>query len=379
MKIGFMVRNLNERGGINVYTVNLIENILKQNTNDKFIIIYNDKKFLGKYSSFPDVKEFYIKSKSKIIWDQIKVPRILKREKVDVIFNPKLSIPLFTRSKKVLMIHGAEQFAVRSAFPWHDRIYVQIFMPLYSLFADKILTATKLGVEDLRGYFHFINKNKFSHVHEGVHERFRVINRDELNVIKNKYQLPDKFILFISGLTPLKNFGRAMHAFDILAEKYDYNFIVTGFRKFKFVEDLEQIEKLKNKDKIKFCGFVPDEDLPAFYNLASLYLFPSLYEGFGLPVLEAFACGCPVVTTKTGCTKEVTGDAALLVDPYNIKDIAEKMELVLTDQKLREELISKGFERVKHFSWKKSAAETMKIFHSFAEQGDSLSLEANEN
>ena len=86
----------------------------------------------------------------------------------------------------------------------------------------------------------------------------------------------------------------------------------------------------------------------------------------------------PVVTTKTGCTKEVTGDAAILVDPYNIKDIAEKMELVLTDQKLREELISKGFERVKHFSWKKSAVETMKIFHSFAEQGDNLSFETTE-
>ena len=148
-----------------------------------------------------------------------KSARTLKREKVDVIFNPKLSVPLFTRSKKVLMIHGAEQFAVRSAFPWHDRIYVQIFMPLYSLFADKILTTTKLGVDDLHSYFHFIDKNKFTYVHEGVHERFKVINRNKLNIIKAKYNLPDKFILFISGLTPLKNFGRAMRAFDILAEK----------------------------------------------------------------------------------------------------------------------------------------------------------------
>ena len=373
-----MVRNLNEKGGINVYTVNLIENILKQFREDEFVIIYNDEKFLGKYSSYSNVKEFCVKSKFKMVWDQIKVPRILKRENVEVIFNPKLSIPLFTKAKKVLMIHGAEQFAVRSAFPWHDRIYVQIFMPLYSLFADKILTATKCGVEDLTGYFHFINKKKFTYVHEGVHERFRILEQDKLNEVKIKYNLPDKYILFISGLTPLKNFGRAMHAFDVLAEKYDYSLIVTGFRKFKFVEDMEQIEKVKHKEKIKFCGFVPDEDLPAFYNLASLYLFPSLYEGFGLPVLEAFACGCPVVTTKTGCTKEVTGNAALLADPYDINDIAEKMESILTDINLREDLISKGFERVKQFSWKKSATETMKIFHSFTKVSNNFSIETNE-
>ena len=176
--------------------------------------------------------------------------------------------------------------------------------------------------------------------------------------------MPKKFILFISGLTPLKNFGRVMRSFDILAEKYDYNLVVTGFKKFKFEEDLKQIEEIKHKDKIKFCGFIPDEDLPAFYNLANLFIFPSLYEGFGLPVLEAFACGCPVVTTKTGCTKEVAGEAAILADPYNIKEIAEKMELVLTDSKLREELIKKGFERIKHFSWEKCAAETIKVFHS---------------
>ena len=149
MKIGFMVRNLHEKGGINVYTTNLIENILKQNITDEFIVIYNDEKFLGKYSSYTKVKEYFIKSKNKIVWDQIKVPKILKKEKVDIIFNPKLSIPLFTRAKKVLMIHGAEQFAVSSAFPLYDRIYVQIFMRLYALFADKILTTTKLGVEDL--------------------------------------------------------------------------------------------------------------------------------------------------------------------------------------------------------------------------------------
>lgn len=367
MKIGFMVRNLDEKGGINVYTVNLIENILEQNQDDDFVFIYNDEKHLGRYAAYKNVKEFVISAKNKIIWDQIKVPRILRQEGVDVVFNPKLSIPFFTKTKKVLMIHGAEQFAVRSAFPWHDRIYVQIFMPLYGIFADKILTTTQSGVDDLSRYLH-LRKDKFTFVYEGVHKRFKALDKDGLEEIRRKYDLPERFFLFSSGLTPLKNFGRVAQAFDKLADKHDYGLVVTGFKKFKFAKDLEVIDHVKNKDRIKFCGFVPDEEMPAFYNLADLYIFPSLYEGFGLPVLEAFACGCPVVTSTMGCTKEVTGDAALLADPYSVSDIAEKMDRVLTDTPLREDLIRKGFERVKNFSWEKCASQTMAVFRSVTEK-----------
>ena len=364
MRIGFMVRNLNERGGIKNYTQSVIENMVKLSTGNEFVIIYNDEKFLGQYSSYSNIKEVVVKGNNKLIWDQIKVPRILKQEKVDLIYNPKLSIPLFTKSKKVLMIHGAEQFAVSSAFPWYDRIYVRIFMPLYAIFADKIITTTKLGIEDLAKYLFFIRKNKFTYVYEGISKRFKVIDEFEADKIKTEYELPDKFILFIGGLTPLKNFSRAIRAFDILADEFDCHLVVVGFKKFKYVNDLEEIKKIKNKDKIKFCGFIPDDALPAFYNLADLYLFPSLYEGFGLPVLEAFASGCPVVTSKTGCTREVAGGAAVLADPYSVSDIAEKMKLVLTNSKLRDELIKNGFERVKNFSWEKTALETLKVFNS---------------
>lgn len=376
MRIGFMVRNLNEKGGINVYTNKLIEHILKQDRADEFVFIYNDEKFLGRYSSYPNVKEVSVKAKNKLLWDQIKVPQVLRKEKVDVVFNPKLSIPLFTRSKKVLMIHGAEQFAVPTAFPLYDRIYVRIFMPLYGIFADKILTATKIGIDDLSKYLH-LPKSKFTYVYEGVSKSFQVISKDKLKEVKAKYNLPDKFILFISGLTPLKNLKRVMKSYDIIAEKYDYNLVIAGFRKFKFIEDLEQVAKIKNSNKIKFCGFIPDEDLPAFYNLATLYIYPSLYEGFGLPVLEAFGSGCPVVTTQTGCTREVADGAAVLADPYSIDDITAKMELVLTDDKLRGEMIEKGLERVKHFSWEKCAAETIKVFHSLNLAVNDLSLSTN--
>jgi len=360
MKIGLMIRNLGEMGGINVYTVNLIENLLKIDKSDKFIFIYNDKNLIGRYSRYKNVKEIAVESRFKLYWDQILVPKIIKKENIDIIFNPKLSIPLFTKARKVLMIHGAEQFAVKSAFKWYDRIYVQIMMPLYAKSANEVLTTTKTGIDDLSGYLK-IPKDKFAFAYEGVHERFKVLNNNLLNEVKKRYNLPDKFILFIGGLTPLKNFGRVVQAFGIVNKKHDYKLVVIGFNRFKFENELKVAEGLKEKNKIIFPGFIPDDDLPAFYNLAHLLIFPSLYEGFGLPVLEAMACGCPVVTTKTGCTKEVTDKAALLADPYNIQDIVEQIEKLIIDKELRDQLIKSGFERVKNFSWEKCATETLEV------------------
>ncbi len=361
MKIALMLRNLHEKGGIKVYTINLIEQFLKLDEEDEFLFIYNNKKFLGSYANYPHVKEIAVEAPSKLIWDQIVIPRIIKKEKADLVFNPKLSIPIFTKARKVLMIHGAEQFAVKSAFKWYDRIYVQIMMPLYARAADKVLTTTRLGIEDLSKYLH-LPKEKFIFVHEGVHERFRVLSNPELQRVKEKYNLPDRFIFFIGGLTPLKNFRRVVEAFDLLNESINVKLVVVGFKRFKFEKAMKVAQRPEEKDKIIFPGFVPDEDLPAFYNLAELLIFPSLYEGFGLPVLEAFACGCPVVTTKTGCTKEVTGDAALLADPYNANDIAEKMKKILLEPSVKKELVQKGFERVKNFSWEKTAKCTLKLF-----------------
>jgi len=358
-----MLRNLQEKGGINVYTTNLIENILKIDKNTEYFFLYPKRNFIGMYSQYPNVQEIALEMPSKFLWDQVAVPLFLRREKIDLVYNPKLSIPLFTKSKTLLMIHGAEQFAVKDAFEWHDRIYVSIAMPLYGRFSNKILTTTQMGINDLSGYLG-IDKHKFVFVHEGVNKRFQVLEKERLLTAKNKYNLPEKYILFIGGLTPLKNFGRVAKAFDSISKTVQHKLVVVGFKRFKFEKEMILAEKLINEDKIKVLGFLPDEDLPALYNLADMLIFPSLYEGFGLPVLEAMACGCPVVTSKEGCTGEITQDAAILVDPYNEREIAEGMIKVITDHNLRTTLIKKGKNRVRQFSWEKCAAETLGVFKS---------------
>ena len=138
--------------------------------------------------------------------------------------------------------------------------------------------------------------------------------------------------------------------------------VVLGFKRWKYEQDLKVVEDLKIQDRVHFAGFVPDEDLPAFYNAADLFLFPSLYEGFGIPVLEAMACGCPVVTSKTGCSPEVAGGAAELVDPYDVDSIYTGMRRVLDDMRLRREMTARGLRRCRDFSWSKTAKATLSLF-----------------
>ena len=157
-----------------------------------------------------------------------------------------------------------------------------------------------------------------------------------------------------------------MKAFAVVRRMQPHKLVFVGFSRWKTSSDFGLIEQLGLNDSVTFTGFIPDEDIPAMYNLAEALVYPSLYEGFGIPVLEAMACGCPVVTTKTGCTPEVAGDAAVLVDPLDCDEIADAICTVLTDSALWEELITKGFKRAAEFDWKRCAQETIALLESVA-------------
>jgi glycosyltransferase involved in cell wall biosynthesis len=144
--------------------------------------------------------------------------------------------------------------------------------------------------------------------------------------------------------------------------KTEVKLVVAGFKRWKYAHDMELIERLKLQDDIIMLGFVPDDDLGCIFNLAGCFVFPSLYEGFGIPVLEAQACGCPVISTITGATPEVSGGAAVLVNPYNHRDIAQALYSVLTEGDLREKLVRDGLENVKKYSWRMTAQRTLELF-----------------
>jgi len=362
MKIGIMLRHLNKLGGIVVYTKNLIENLLEIDKKNEYVFLYNTNSLIGTYSKYKNVKEIVINIQNRLFWDQIGVPKVVKSEKIDIIFNPKLSIPLFAPSKKVFNMVGLEQFVLRKVYGWKNQLYNRIMMPTYCHFANAIIIMTNTGKSRLTKYIN-IKKDKVEVIYAAYHKMFKIIKNTESTLkIKQKYNLTGKYILFVGGLTPLKNFPNILKALNIIKKKFPIKLVVVGFNRWKYAKDIELIEKLKLENDIMMLGFIPDDDLPYLYNSAELLIFPSLYEGFGIPILEAQACGCPVVSSKTECIEEISNRSALLVDPYNYKEIAQAIYDVLNNRDLKEKIIAAGLENVKRFSWLKTAKQTLELF-----------------
>jgi glycosyltransferase involved in cell wall biosynthesis len=365
MKIGVMLRHLRQRGGINVYTKSILRALLEIDRKNKYIFMYRHAEQMGTFAEFANVKEMLVRSPNNIWWDQIAVARVAKKENMDLIYNPKLSIPIMASCKTIFVMHGAEQFAVPHAFRWYDRIYTAVAMRMYFKSASAVIMMTHQGVKDIVKFIG-ADPRKIHIIYESCSEHCRPLEEEALNSIRKKYDLPEHFILFLGGINPIKNFGNVLRAYQVVQREYPHKLVVVGFLRWKYSKDFKLIDQLGLRKKIIFTGFIPDEDIPAFYNLAEVLVFPSLYEGFGMPVLEAMSCECPVVTSKTGCSPEVAGDAAVLVDPYDKNDIIRGIKKVLDDSYLREQMIWRGVQRSREFGWKKCAKQTLDLFESLA-------------
>jgi glycosyltransferase involved in cell wall biosynthesis len=380
MKIGVMLRAIDEEQGIGIYTQNLMDHLLPLDKKNEYVLFYQNPKFLGRYARYEHVREKLLETRlsppiggtppslylsaHKVIWDQVKIPIEAKREGVDLIFNPKFSVPLSMKCRTIMVLHGSEWFVYPKNYKLLDRIYVRIMMPLYCKKASFLISNSDLSKRDFVNIVG-VSEDKIKTIYFGVDPRFRHIDDDIfLKKAREKYQLPEKFILFVGKIYPGKNFGNLIRAFSKIHTSLPQKIVVAGHPRHNYQKEYASIEKLGLQEKILFSGWVPHEDLVAFYNLADLFILPSFYDSFGIPVLEAMACGCPVIASKTGALPEIAGGAALLIDPHNPDEIAGAIRKVLIEDELRKELIEKGMSRAKAFSWEKCARETLTVFES---------------
>jgi glycosyltransferase involved in cell wall biosynthesis len=183
-----------------------------------------------------------------------------------------------------------------------------------------------------------------------------------------KYQIKRDFILYVGTLEPRKNLKGIIQAYNYSRAKDDFLLVLAGGKGWKYKHIFRLVNQLKLQDRVVFCGYMPDSDLPALYNSASVFVYPSFYEGFGLPPLEAMACGTPVIVSDTTSLPEVTGDAGIYVDPFDIEQISVSIDTVLSDVKLCRTLRERGLMRAKLFSWEKTARETIKLYKRLASQ-----------
>lgn len=365
MVIGIMLRHLKKQaGGIGTYTDNLMDHLLRLDSTNRYVLMYSDEHLVGTYSNYPHVEEVVVRSSSRLTWDQIAVPSVAIKKGVDVIFNPKHSVPLLTRCKTVYVLQGADWFVFPNNYKMHDRIYHKMFAWLFIKKSDAIISISHSTTGDILRYAS-IDPGKVKTIHFGVGNHFRPIrDSNRLEDVRRKYDLPSRFILYVGQIYPMKNVPRIAEAFSSLRGRVPHRLVIVGKPGQKGRKELAVIERYNLGKDLVVTGWIPVEDLPVIYNLADAFIFPSLYEGFGLPLLEAMACGCPVVTSNRGATREITGDAAKLVAPTDVDAIAGGIFEVLSNRALRDDLVQRGFRRAKQFSWERCARETLGVLES---------------
>ena len=228
---------------------------------------------------------------------------------------------------------------------------------------DAIITISQQSKVDIQRYLH-VEEGKINVTALAARDGFHIQKDDEVEETIQQIGIERPYIVFIGSIEPRKNLVRLLEAYkELLKWSTKWKLVIVGssnYWKGSLVE--KKVEQLGIKDKVIFTGYVKDADLPAIYNGADLFCFPSLYEGFGLPVLEAMACGTPVITSKCSSLPEVVGEAAVLVDPFNVNEIFSAMRRILSEPELARELHKRGLERVAHFSWERTAHETIAVY-----------------
>ncbi len=366
MKIGIMLRHYEQHGGgVLGYTHNLIRELLAiDNNKNEFVLIYQSPKLIGTYAHHPNVKEVAAQLPSKFLWDQIAVRKIEKQEKLDVIFNPKYSLPFLAKCKTVFVCHGLDWYVMPWGSKWIDRLSHKYLIPQYAKKADAIIAVSNTPRDHLIEFLD-VNPNKVHTVYLGVNEAFsKEIPDKQLEEVKKTYKLPDHFFLYVGQIYPPKNFARLLKAYAQVGPKLGIHLVVAGEHRWLCGDDLDLIDELNIKDWVVQTGWIGHDVLPSFYRLADTLLLPSLYEACPSPILEAMASRCPFVTANRHGTKELAGDAGILVDPESVDSIAEGMRKSIENDEVRAELIEVGLKRVKEFSWKKCAEETLNVLES---------------
>lgn len=375
MVIGIDVRPLmhGRVSGVENYIRSLLEAMMEVDSEHTYVLFFNSRRpvpdFLPKFDG-RRVKVVHTRYPGKalhLLWrffNWPKIDRLIERrcgKKIDVLFvpDPRPS-PVSASVRKVTTFHDLSFERFPQYFSWRSRLWHKVLYPEREVKSSDRLIAvsdfTKRELEDV----YLVDFKKITVVHEAVvGDLAPVMDEVELQRVRTKYGLPSSFFLTFSTLEPRKNLENALRAFSIFQRKHPletYRLVMAGRQDSKMFGKVF----LNEHPDVFVCGFVEDEDKAALYTLARALVFVSKYEGFGLPVLEAMACGTPVIVSQLASMPEVVGEAALLVDPYDVEQIADAMERLTLDE-LHGELRERGFERVKDFSWKKAARATLKV------------------
>jgi len=370
MKIGINGIPLTKRlTGVGFYTYNLLLNLAKLFPETEYDLFLPRRSLVP--LNLPNLKPIFCPFVKGIIWEQTRLSHECRRRGVDLLHCTNYIVPIISQTPIVLTIHDLAVLRYPQTHPWKRRFKHQLLLRRSIEKAKLIIAVSRFTAQEISSIFHFPGE-RVKVVYEGVSPFFFPWkDEDRLNQIRKRYNLPSKFILYVGTLEPRKNISSLLLAFEMLKSqrKFPHKLVITGDKGWIYGEIIKTWKRMEIKREVIFTGYIPIADLPGLYGLAQLFVYPSIYEGFGLPPLEAMACGTPVVVSNGSSLPEVVGEAGIIVDPKRPESICQGMERVLGNSSLQSQLRDKGLKRVKEFTWEKTAQMTQKIYEEVLSRG----------
>lgn len=369
MKIGIDARFYGSIGkGLGRYTQKLIEHLEHIDQKNQYVVFMRKENF----DEYQPMNKNFTKVLADYRWytfsEQLFLPLLLRKQKLDLMHFPHFNVPLLYSGNFIITIHDLILIhfpTLRSTMLnpiWYWVKYAAYKLAIWSAIkrSNKIITVSQFSKKDILERYE-ISENKVLVTWEACDDFCRV-SKDSFNQVLEKYGIIKQYILYVGNAYPHKNLEKLVEAFEqVLSIFPDMRLALVGKEDF-FYARLKKFVKERNIRNVQFLGFVNDQELDVLYRFAQCYVFPSLYEGFGLPPLEAMAKGTPVVSSNHPCMQEIYEDAAFYVDARDSQKLADGILKVLNDQALRNELIDKGYRQIEKYSWEKMARETLDVY-----------------
>ncbi|MBA2603494.1 MAG: glycosyltransferase family 4 protein [Acidobacteria bacterium] len=364
MRIAIDARKLRDFG-IGTYIRNLLRHLARLDATTEFVVLCREQDCAFVTELGENFRAVTEPSRPYSLREQFAIPLELRRAGVNLFHAPHYVLPPMTPCRSVVTIHDCIHLRFPQYLPSRlGYAYARSSLWVAAHRSARVLTVSEASKRDILEYFR-VPESKVTVIYNAIDERFHEEPpADEVMRVQERYQLTDPFILYAGNIKPHKNLERLIEAFHMVrrGELEHIKLLIIGDEISKYATLRRAVHRYKLHKHVRFFGFVPDATLAILYRLARVFVFPSLYEGFGLPPLEAMASGTPVITSNLSSLPEVVGDAAMLIDPYQPDAIAGAMRRVLQDERLRDDMRERGLARVREFSWARSVKQVREIY-----------------
>jgi glycosyltransferase involved in cell wall biosynthesis len=364
MRIAIDIRKLDDFG-IGTYVRNLVQWLAKLDRETEYVLVCRPQDCERVEQLGPNFRPIPDRSASYSVAEQLTIPFDLARARPDLFHAPHYVLPALTPCRSIVTIHDCIHLMFPEYLPGRlAHVYAQLSFWIAANRSARVLTVSEASKRDILRFFP-IPSEKVDVIYNAIDDRFsQPPDPAQLERVRERYQLHDRFLLYSGNVKPHKNLERVIDAFARLRSDgaADIKLLITGGEISRYATLRRAVHRYNLHKHVRFLGFQTADTLAALYHLADAFVFPSLYEGFGLPPLEAMACGTPVLTSNVSSLPEVVDDAALLVDPRDPDAIAQGMHQILTDEPTRDRLIARGRQRASSFSWETSVQRVLQIY-----------------